>query len=82
MIWRSVPVHAVKTKRRFGPKTASFHVSVYSYVFPDLLLSVCVHVAIHIISYDCLIYFTSITCVISCDIVSIHFNLVVDLTIY
>jgi len=28
LIWRSVPVRAVKTRRRFGSKTASFHVHV------------------------------------------------------
>jgi len=33
MICRSVPVRAVKTRRRFGSETASFHVSVHSYVF-------------------------------------------------
>jgi len=30
MIQRFVPVHAVKTRRRFGSKTTSFHVSVCS----------------------------------------------------
>ena len=33
MIHRSVPVHAVKTRRRFGSETASFHVSVRYCVF-------------------------------------------------
>ena len=33
MIRRSVPVRAVKTRRRFSSETASFHVSVHSYVF-------------------------------------------------
>ena len=33
MIQRFVLVHAVKTRRRFGSKIVSFHVSVYSYVF-------------------------------------------------
>jgi len=33
MIRRSVPVHAVKTRRRFGSETSSFHVSVRSCVF-------------------------------------------------
>jgi len=33
MIWRFIPVHAVKAIRRFGFKIASFHVSVYSCVF-------------------------------------------------
>ena len=32
MIWRFVPIHTVKTRRWFGFKTASFHVSVCSYV--------------------------------------------------
>ena len=32
MIWRSVPIRSVKTKQRFGPKIASFHVSVYFYI--------------------------------------------------
>ena len=30
MIQRSVPVRAIKTRRRFGSKLVSFHVSVYS----------------------------------------------------
>ena len=33
MIRRFVPVRAVKTGRRFGSKTASFHVSVYLLVY-------------------------------------------------
>ena len=33
MIRRPVPVRAVKTRQRFGSETASFHVSVRSYVF-------------------------------------------------
>ena len=33
MIRRPVPVRAVKTRRRFGSETASFHVSVRSCVF-------------------------------------------------
>jgi len=37
IIWRSVPVRAVKTRRRFGPKTASFHVCLF---FTLLLITV------------------------------------------
>ena len=33
MIQRSVPVRAVKTRRQFSSKTASFHVSVCSCIF-------------------------------------------------
>ena len=43
MIWRSEPVRAVKTRRRFGPKTVSFHVSVYfalTVFYLSLLVSV------------------------------------------
>ena len=43
MIRRLVPVHAVKTRRRFGSETASFHVSVRSCAFPYLPLSVCIY---------------------------------------
>jgi len=32
MIRRSVPVRAMKTRRRFGSKTASFHMSICSYI--------------------------------------------------
>jgi len=39
MIRRSVPVHAVKTRRRFGSETSSFQVSVSSSF--SLLLSDC-----------------------------------------
>jgi len=44
MIWRFVPVNAVKTRRRFRSKTVSFHVSVYSciiFFFIIVILSIC-----------------------------------------
>jgi len=66
MIRRSVLVRAVKTRRRFGSKTASFHVSVCSCVFT--VVSRHLHVAL-IISCGFLLYFTSlITCTTSWDI--------------
>ena len=48
---RSVLVHAVKTRRRFGSETASFYVSVRSCAFPYIPLSVCVymlHLSFHV----------------------------------
>jgi len=69
MIWRFIPIRVVRTRWRIKSKTASFHVSVCSYVFPYLLLPVGVHVAIRIISCDHLLYFTSmITCITSWDV--------------
>jgi len=66
MIRRSVSVRAVKTRWRFGSKTASFHVSVCSCVFT--VVSRHLHVAL-IISCGFLLYFTSlITCTTSWDI--------------
>ena len=50
-ICRSVLVRAVKTRRRFGSETASFHVSVRSCAFPYLPLSVCIymlHLSFHV----------------------------------
>jgi len=58
MIRRFVAVHAVKSKWRFGSKAASFHVSVYSYVFSYVLLPVGVSVSTRVISCYYLIYLT------------------------
>ena len=44
MIWRFVPVRAVETRRRFGSKIASFHVSVSSCLFSYLPLSVGIYI--------------------------------------
>ena len=55
MIRRPVPVRAVKTRRRFGSKTSSFHVSVRSCVFT--VIGMCFHINV-IISCDFLLYFT------------------------
>jgi len=41
MIRRLVPVHAMNTRRRFGSKTASFHVSVSSCII-YLFIVVCI----------------------------------------
>jgi len=54
MIRRSVSVRAVKTRRRFGSETASFHVSVRSCAFPYLPLSVGIyilHLSFHVTFY-------------------------------
>ena len=65
MIRRLVPVRAVKTRRRFGSETASFHVSVRSCVF----IVVGMHLPVTlIISCDFLLCFTSlIFCTTSWD---------------
>jgi len=69
MIWRSIPLRALKTRRRFGSKTASFHVSVCSrviFLFTVVIGYLCFT---YIISCDHLLYFTSmIAYIISCDI--------------
>jgi len=56
MIWKFLPVRAVKTRRWFGSKIASFHVSVRPYIFLYLLLLVDVSVSVCIIPCDCIIY--------------------------
>ena len=56
MICRTVPVRVVKTRWRFGFETASFHVSVCSYVFT--VVGMYLHVTL-IISCEFLSYFTS-----------------------
>ena len=65
MIWRSIPVHAVKTRWRFGSKIASFLVNVCSYIiFLFTIVSKRLYVT-RIISYERLIYFIiMITCII------------------
>jgi len=69
MIQRSVPVRAVKTRRRFRFKITSFHVSVWFcviFLFTIVNKFLCFTC---IISYDQLTYFTSmITCITSWDI--------------
>ena len=64
MIWRFIPIHAVKIRRRFRFKTVSFHMSVCSYII-SLFTVVSRHICVtRIISCDRLIYFTRmITCV-------------------
>jgi len=63
MIRRFVPVRAVKTRRRFGFKTVSFHVIIYSYII-SLFTVVGMHLHVTlIISCKRLIYFT---CIIIC----------------
>jgi len=69
IIWRSVPVRAVKTRRRFGSKTTSLHVSIYFcviFLFTVVSEYLCF---LRIILCECLIYSTNmITCIISCDV--------------
>ena len=47
MIRRPVPIRAVKTRQRFGSETASFHVSVCSYIFT--IVSMNLHVTLIIL---------------------------------
>ena len=59
----------VKTRRRFGSKTVSFHVSICFHIVSLSIVASRYHVTIRIISCDYLIYFTSmITRTISYDI--------------
>jgi len=41
MIRRFIPVHAVQTKRRFGPKIMSFHMSVFFVLFEFIIVHEC-----------------------------------------
>jgi len=76
-IRRFVLVRAVETRRRFGSKIVSFHVSVRSYVFLYLLLLVDVSASVHIISCDCMIYFISMfTSMTSWGIVNVYFSVI------
>jgi len=69
MIGRFVPVHAVKTRRRFGSKISSFHVGVCSHVFSIFIVASKCSCIYSIISCDRLIYFTRmITRTISYDV--------------
>ena len=58
MIMRFVLVHAVQTRRRFGPGTASFHVSVY-------------FVLLYMVVGECYLYWFILVCefyfIISCE---------------
>jgi len=69
MIRRFLPVRAVKTRRWFGSKTASFHVSVCFCVIFLFIVINAYSCSIHIISCDHLIYYTNMfTCITSWDI--------------
>ena len=59
MIRRFVPIRTVKTRQRFSSKTASFHVSICSYVFTLFTVASMCHVSVRIISCDQMIYFNS-----------------------
>ena len=48
MIRRSVPVRAVKTRRRLDSKTTSFHVNVRSYVFTVIGMLYMLHLSFHV----------------------------------
>ena len=83
LIRRFVPVRVAKSRRRFGFKSATFYVSVYYYVI-SLFTVVSKHIYVTcIISCDRLIYFTIWLLVFLHEVsVSVHFNYVVDLSIY
>jgi len=69
MIRRFILVHAVKTRRWFGFKLTSFHVSVCSYVISLFTIVDAYLCSICIISCDRLVYFTSmIIHTILCDV--------------
>jgi len=78
MTSRSVPVRAVKTRWRFG--TASFHVSVCSYVFT--IIGMYLHVTL-IILCDFLLYLP-VWLLVSLHETSmiVHFNYLVDMSLY
>jgi len=70
MTWRFVPVCTVKTRRRFGSKIVSFHVSVCSCIISLFTLVSRYLYVTCIISCDYLMYFTSmINCISSWDII-------------
>jgi len=83
MIRRSVPVRAVKTRWRFGSKTASFHVSVRSCAFSYLPLSVCIymlHLSFHVTFCDNLLVWL----LVSLHEISmiVHFIYIVDRSLH
>ena len=83
IIRRSVSVRAMKTRRRFGSKTASFHVSACSCII--FLIYRCQYYiyVISIISCNFLRYFTIIIIVsVHESSVSVHLIYLVDLSIY
>jgi len=83
MICRSVSVHAVKTRHRIGPKTASFHVSVCSHIFFLFTVASSVHGSIRIISCDYMTYFNSmISRTIHMISVTVHLMYFIDMSIY
>ena len=79
MIRRSVQVRAVKTRRWFGSETASFHMSVCSYVifFLPLLCFIC------IISCDFILYFIRLTTVsLHETLLIVHLKGVIGISLY
>ena len=83
MICKLVLVRAVKTRRRFGSKTASFHVSVVLMSFSYLPLSICICVLLllfHVIIW-CIL---PVWLLVSLDETSmiVHLNCVVDMCLY
>ena len=83
MIRRSVSVRAVKTRRRFGSETASFHVSVRSFAFPYLPLSVCVYM-LHLSFHVTFCYILPVWLLVPLHEISmiVHFNYIVDRSLY
>ena len=83
MIRRSVPVRAVKTRRRFSSKTASFHVNVCSWVFLYLLLLVCAYMLL-LSFHVTFCYILPIWLLVSLHeaLVIIHLICVVDMILY
>jgi len=66
MIRRSVPVHAMKTRWRFGSKTASFHVNICSSIISLFIIASRCSCNYSYHFCDHMIYFTSmITCITS-----------------
>ena len=83
MIRRSASVRAVKTRRRFGAKTASFHVSVCSCII--LLFIIFNSIYMLLVSFPMTIWFILSVwlCVSFHEIsMSLHFNYVIDMSVY
>jgi len=68
----------VKSRRRFGSKIASFHMSVYSCIISLLSLPVDIHVPIYIISYDYLMYLPVWLPVSLHETANVYFHTIVD----
>jgi len=83
MIWRLVPVRAMKTRWQFGSKIVSFHMSVCSCVFPYLPLSACIYMVLSSFHVTfCYIWLVWLLVSLHETSMIVHFICVVDMSLY